>query len=90
MSRKRLAEARPRVRGQFVKAEVAAAYFAEQVRALNPVLSTATCVCSLVVTCGGSTPVCSCHAIAMVPIMLQSRRSGLVHPPCQCLLFVAI
>lgn len=30
VSRKRLAEARPRVRGQFVKAEVAAAYFAEQ------------------------------------------------------------
>lgn len=30
VSRKRLAEARPRVRGQFVKAEVAAAYLAEQ------------------------------------------------------------
>ena len=29
-SRKRLAEARPRVRGQFVKAEVAAAFFAAQ------------------------------------------------------------
>lgn len=31
VSRKRLAEARPRVRGQFVKAEVAAAFLAEQV-----------------------------------------------------------
>ncbi len=30
VSRKRLAEARPRVRGQFVKAEVAAAFFAAQ------------------------------------------------------------
>ena len=30
-SRKRLAEARPRVRGQFVKAEVAAAFLAQQV-----------------------------------------------------------